>query len=598
MSKSNKKRKADTVEISRAELESLQESEQRYRNILVNSSFGISAYDETGQCILANRALAEIIGAPDVNHILGQNMHTIRSWKPSGMLALAEDSLRHGSRERKTVHFTTTFGKDIWLDCTFVPYRERGKQYLLLIAENVTTSVLFEKSLMESEARYRALVESTSDWVWEVDENAIYTYASPKVEDILGYTPEEVLGKTPFDFMSPDEAKSIAAIFAPISTAQKPFHNLENTNLHKDGSHVVLETSGVPIFDGDGIFRGYRGIDRDITERYKIHGALQQSKDELGIRVKKRTKELQAMNEKLLIEIESRKLIEEQIRKSEEKFRSAALCTADLIWQGDVRENNLIWYGDIDGSLGYEYMEFPRTISGHMENIHPEDREDLIKDIEKAVAAGEDFYAEYRIRCKDGTYLTWNERGKPIGFENGKAVEWVGSVTDITQQKRDRDNLVTSAEEYKGVSLELLEKNTALKVLLEQRVKDQSVTEQNILQNIRTLVFPYLTKLKSSTLSVEERAKVDLIESNLEEIISPFARKLTSRQMNFSARELEIADLIRSGKQGKEIARILNLSPETINTHRKAIRRKLGLTGKGSNLRSALISISERQFPL
>jgi PAS domain S-box-containing protein len=594
MSKSNKNRKADNVEISRVELESLQESEQRYRNILLNSSFGISAYDETGQCILANRALAEIIGAPDVNHIIGQNMYTIRSWKPSGMLALAEDSLKHGSKERKKLHFTTTFGKDIWLDCTFVPYRQRGKQYLMLIAENVTNRVLSEKSLMESEARYRALVESTSDWVWEVDENAIYTYASPKVQDILGYTLEEVLGKTPFHFMSPDEAKSIADIFAPISTAQKPFHNLKNTNLHKNGSHVVLETSGIPIFDSDGIFRGYRGIDRDITERYTFQEALQKSKDELEIRVRERTTELQVTNEKLLIQIESRKLIEENLRKSEEKFRSAALCTADLIWQGDVRDNSLIWYGDIDGSLGYEPMEFPRTISGHMENIHPEDRDGFMKNVEKAVASGEDFYAEYRIRCKDGTYRTWNERGKPIVFDNGKAVEWVGSVTDITQEKRDRDNLVTSADEYKRVSLELLEKNTALKVLLEQRINDQSAMEQHILQNIKSLVHPYIGKLKNSKLGVEERAYISLIESNLEEIISPFARKLTSRQMNFSARELEIADLIRSGKQGKEIARILNLSPETINTHRKAIRRKLGLTGKSSNLRSTLISISER----
>jgi DNA-binding CsgD family transcriptional regulator len=264
-----------------------------------------------------------------------------------------------------------------------------------------------------------------------------------------------------------------------------------------------------------------------------------------------------------------------------------------LIWQGDVRDDSLTWYGDIDGCLGYAPMEFPRTISGHMENIHPEDRDRLLEHVENAIASGGDFHAEYRIRCKDGTHRYWSERGKAIGFDNNKAVEWVGSVTDITQQKMNKESLIKSAKEYKSISLELREKNTALKVLLEQRVKDQSVMEQNILHNIKSLVRPYITKLKNNKLAPEELAKVNLIESNLDEIVSPFARKLTSRQLNFSARELEIADLIRSGKQGKDIAELLNLSLATVNTHRKAIRRKLGLTGKGSNLRSTLMAMSD-----
>ncbi|MBI2865500.1 MAG: PAS domain S-box protein [Chloroflexi bacterium] len=124
-----------------------------------------------------------------------------------------------------------------------------------------------EEALEESEERYRNLVETTSDWVWEVDENAVYTYASPKVRDLLGYEPEEVLGKTPFDLMPPDEARRVSGIFGPVVARREAFSALENTNRHEDGHLVVLETSGVPIFDANGAFRGYRGIDRDITER-------------------------------------------------------------------------------------------------------------------------------------------------------------------------------------------------------------------------------------------------------------------------------------------------------------------------------------------
>ena len=124
-----------------------------------------------------------------------------------------------------------------------------------------------EAALRESEERYRALVETVSDWVWEVDENVVYTFVSPKIRDLLGYEPGEILGKTPFDLMPPDEALRVKEIFGPCAARREPFPAIENANLHRDGHRIVLETSGVPFFDASGRFRGYRGIDRDITAR-------------------------------------------------------------------------------------------------------------------------------------------------------------------------------------------------------------------------------------------------------------------------------------------------------------------------------------------
>ena len=92
---------------------------------------------------------------------------------------------------------------------------------------------------------------------------------APKVKDLLGYEPNEIIGKSPFDLMPVDESQRISDIFHSIIESRKPFAAIENTNLHKDGRRLVLETSGVPIFDKDGNFSGYRGIDRDITERKK-----------------------------------------------------------------------------------------------------------------------------------------------------------------------------------------------------------------------------------------------------------------------------------------------------------------------------------------
>ena len=122
----------------------------------------------------------------------------------------------------------------------------------------------------DQEERFRSLVEATSDWLWEVDATGCYTYVSPRVRDLLGYEPDEVLGKSPFDFMPPAEAERVRAIFREIAAQGRPFRAVENTNVARDGRLVVLETSGIPFFDAAGHLAGYRGIDRDITARKQV----------------------------------------------------------------------------------------------------------------------------------------------------------------------------------------------------------------------------------------------------------------------------------------------------------------------------------------
>ncbi|TRZ39763.1 GGDEF domain-containing protein [Niallia circulans] len=130
-----------------------------------------------------------------------------------------------------------------------------------------------------NEERFRLLVEHVSDWIWEVDENGIYTYASPQIKDILGYSPAEVIGKTPFHLMEPLEGKRIAPIFEYHVANKLPIKSLENINLHRDGHEVILETSGSPIINAEGNCIGYRGIDRDITLRKQQERRQQQLLD-------------------------------------------------------------------------------------------------------------------------------------------------------------------------------------------------------------------------------------------------------------------------------------------------------------------------------
>jgi PAS domain S-box-containing protein len=152
---------------------------------------------------------------------------------------------------------------------------------VLAIFNDITERKRAEITLIESETRFRNLVETTSDWIWEVDENFAFTYVSPKIQDILGHDGAKIIGKTPFDLMTPEEAKRVAGIAGVIAATKNPFSNLENTNLHKDGYPVVIETSGVPIIDTEGKFCGYRGINRDITERKEHEEELKRSNADL-----------------------------------------------------------------------------------------------------------------------------------------------------------------------------------------------------------------------------------------------------------------------------------------------------------------------------
>jgi len=124
-----------------------------------------------------------------------------------------------------------------------------------------------KEALQKSEAKFRSLVETSNDWIWEIDAQACFTYVSPQVETIMGYRPDEVLGKTPFGFMSQKERNKLAATLTEKMRRREPFIILENAALHKDGHEVVLETSGVPFFDNNGALAGYRGMARDITHR-------------------------------------------------------------------------------------------------------------------------------------------------------------------------------------------------------------------------------------------------------------------------------------------------------------------------------------------
>ena len=239
--------------------------------------------NEQGVYLGCNPEFSEFVGRPR-DEIIGRTDFDLF---PHDMAAsfLEHDALTMAAAQPRQNDEWVTYpdGEHVLLETLKSPLRDdSGKAIGLLgISRNITERRAIEENIRQSEARFRDVVSSVVGWVWETNADGRYTFASERVTQILGYTPEEVLGKTPFDLMPPDEASRIAEFFKGIRSSKTSISNLENWNIRKDGTQVCLLTNGVPILNARGSIVGYRGVDIDITERKQSEKALRTSQQEL-----------------------------------------------------------------------------------------------------------------------------------------------------------------------------------------------------------------------------------------------------------------------------------------------------------------------------
>ncbi len=270
-----------------------------------------------------------------------------------------------------------------------------------------------EEQLRASEQKFKDLTETTTDWIWEVDKDGVYTYVSPKVEELLGYEVSEVLGKTLFDLMAEEEAERVRKIFKGKVANREPFFESQNVNRHKDGYVVILETSGIPIFDGDGQLKGYRGIDRDITDR---------------------------------------KEAEEALRESEEKCRSLVMNTPDVTWTTDCEGNAVFISPNVEEVYGFTPQQIYKG-GRHpwFERIHPHDIEKVENGYGGLFEKEKKFDLEYRFRRKDGNWIWLHDRAVTT-YEKDGVLYADGVFSDITDRKEMEEKLRESEERYRIVT--------------------------------------------------------------------------------------------------------------------------------------------------
>ena len=236
--------------------------------------------------------------------------------------------------------------------------------------------------------------------------------------------------------------------------------------------------------------------------------------------------------------------------------------------------------------IGDNYMDVCDSAKGE-ESANSRAVAQGIRDVIEGRVA--EFMLDYRCPCPDGPHWYYLRAVKMSG---DGPLRVVVSHEDITAIKLAEDALLKSKIQLTRQKVELEEANIALKVLLKQRENDKADLERKVLANVRDTVMPYIEKLKRVALKAKDRKIVEIIEAQLQEVISPMIQNLANASILLTPQEIQVATLVKEGKSSKEIADILNVSDATIHFHRKNLRKKFGLSNSQTNLRSYLLSIS------
>jgi len=455
--------------------------------------------------------------------------------------------------------------------------------HLVGSVHDVTERKQAEEALRESEEKYHKLFDTVSDAIMVFDaETKEFIDANDAVSAFYGYTREEFLELKHTDITSELEKSDESirqTIAGKISNIPIRYHK------RKDGTTLPVEIS-------TGAFKlGNRqmvyGVARDITKRRQAEEALKNAHGELEIRVKERTAELGKVNEELRQEIQERKRAEEEVRESEEKYRLLVETMSDGI--GMLNENGVTVYTNdrFLEMVGYSKDEILGQTAAIFFN---ETNLRIFQDQMKKRRKGQRHSYEIEFTRKDGQQVPTIMSPQPIIDPEGNFKGSFAVITDISELKSTEKALKAREKELETKTSNLEEVNTALNVLLNKRDDDKTEFEESVLSNVRTLIEPYLAKLQNSNLSQGQETLINILESNLNEIVSQFSHKLTSKYINLTHAEIQVANLVKHGKSTKEIAGLLSLSYKTIEVHRTNIRRKIGIKNKKANLRTFLLS--------
>lgn len=369
-------------------------------------------------------------------------------------------------------------------------------------------------------------------------------YVNQQMAEMLGYKVEEMLGRHLFDFI--DETTQVEVEQGFTRGKQGVRGQYDVRFRRKDGSDLWTITTTNPIFDNNGHYFGALGMITDITDR-------KQAEKEISRQTVRNELVLQTAMDGFFIMDMERRIIKANW--------AASVITG-------YSEEEMVGQ-DIHGFVGTSPQE--------------------IAEIRELIMKSNPHRFETKFRCKDERILDLEVSSNYIKLDEEEF--YFCFFRDITDKKLTERALKERERQLEIKTSNLEEMNTALRVLLKKKDEDKIELEEKVLFNMREQVSPYIEKLKKSDLDARQKAYVDILETNLNDIVSPFLSRLSSRYLSLTHAEIRVASLVKEGKSTKEMAELLNLSEKTVEFHRDNIRMKLGIKNKKINLRYHLLEL-------
>lgn len=417
----------------------------------------------------------------------------------------------------------------------------KGEYYLQAIVRDISDRKKAERIINEAEERFNIISKNSNDVIWIRDLDMHFKYVSPSCYKITGYTVDEIM-KLPYDRIASSEyAKIVLDIFkeellleGTPSIDPNRTRILEIQEVKKDGTLFWTESQVTFIRDEKGKITGILGVTRDITER---------------------------------------KLVEDALRESEERFRITTEKTGELIYEYNITTGKIIWSGAVEVITGFPQEEFKDVgIDQWGELIHPDDRQKAYEDLDKSVNTYSDYTVEYRFKRKDGNYIYVEDRGVVLPPDKKGIQRMFGTMNDITERKRAQqifeENekwLKEQNEEYQAINEELIVSSARIAEINKELRKAKEKAEEsdklksaflaNMSHEIRTpmngLVGFSELLLQKNTDEETRKQYADIIKSSCNQLLSIIndvvdISKIETNQVVISERQFNLYQLLNS----------------------------------------------------
>ena len=535
------------------EKETFSQMRDKYTALFDRDLHCVYVHDLEGKFIDANDAALKLFGynREEINTL---NISALMDDDQLSMaMATIKEILQSGSQRQFTEYkLKNKNGNLVWIETDGGLICRKGKAYAIQgIARDITNRKLITAALQESKRNYRDLVQNVNSIILKLDTNGNVKFINNFGIEFFGYTENEIYGRNVINRIVPlieSSGRNLEVMIKDLAKHPERYINNENENMLSNGKRVWIAWTNMAIKNEEGHIAEILCVGNDITERKEAEKALRES--------------------------------EKKFRTLAESAPAAILIVAgeDLLYVNSAFES-ISGYSEAE-ALGMRFWEL----------VHPDMRE-LAKERGLARQRGEVVPDRYELKglTKDG-HIKWIDMAAAT-IKYGDQTATLVMAYDITESKQAQDTLLAREQELEDKTHELEEMNAALRVLLKKREDDRIELAEKIQLNAKQLIEPYLDNLKQTRLTPRQASFLDIIFTNLDEIISPFARGLTSAKHKLTPQEIKIASLVRQGKTTKNIAELMSLSSRTIEFHRRKIRHKLGLKHKSDRLQSYLMSL-------